>query len=350
MPDNAVTERPNTAGRMRIGISRTQLGWAVTGVVVVVVIAVLAFTNLQQVYNSQKDFVVGLLASLAGFCFAKAFSRATEERALALIREAPAGPVERAIVEKALVLIHSELGGQIQEALDEVQRRRLDQQGFFENIALLERNIEAAQNRISEYYHAQAQNLDFHRTAPLLRVILDDLDNISVNAVRLRAVHNNKIGTCDYCIASKDRLVLISVRRDLRESFGRRNQAYELLLSAGDKVISREVWDIFAVMSADILKADRTLDTVLSQHVRFPPEDCLRSSIDYLDAAMRRAEEFQDALGDLAVPKVFDIMLSDLASARASLQRLDLSGAFVEPQPASTRVAARSRSVDTPER
>lgn len=308
---------------MTIGLSRTQLAWAVTGTVVVVVIALLAFTNLQEIYNSQKDFVVGLLASLAGFSFAKAFSRATQEKALELIREAPPGPVADAVVEKAVGLIHSAPEGPVRQALDDVLRQRLDQQGFFENIALLERNIEAAQDRISEYYHAQAQNLDFHENAPLLRVVLDYLDNISVNGVRLRQMYG-AAAPHDFRIGSKDRLALISVRCDLRESLGRRNQAYDLLLSAHNREISRETWDVFAVMTADILKANRMLDMLLSQHLRFPPGGLLRSSIDYLEAALRRAKEFEAVLDAIAVPKVFEIMLSDLQSARDCLHRLDL--------------------------
>jgi hypothetical protein len=320
----AGAQRSRPARRLTIGLSRTQLAWAVTGIVVVVVIALLAFTNLREIYNSQKDFVIGLLASLAGFCFAKAFSRATEEKALELIREAPPGPVADAVIEKAVVLIHSAPEGPVRRALDAVARQRLDQQGFFENIALLERNIEAAQDRISEYYHAQAQNLDFHENASLLRVVLDDLDNVSVNAVRLRQMYGGALAPRDFRITSKDRLALISVRRDLRESLGRRNQAYDLLLSTRDRDISRETWDVFAVMTADMLKANRMLDMLLSQHLRFPPEDCLRNSIDYLEAALRRAKEFEAVLGEIAVPKVFEIMLSDLTSARDCLQRLDL--------------------------
>jgi hypothetical protein len=331
MPDSAVAERP----RLSVGLSRKQFGWTVTGIVVVVVIAVLAFANLQEIYNSQKDFIVGLLASFAGFCFAKAFSRATEEKALQFIHETSSGPVADAVVEKALALIHSAPEGPIRRALDEALRQRLDQQGFFENIALLERNIDAAQDRISEYYHAQAQNLDFHRDAPLLRVVLDDLDNISVNAVRLRRVYGKSIDMRDYRIAAKERLTLVSVRRDLRESIRRRTEAYERLLSTPDGTIPREVWDIFAVMTADILKADRVLDTLLSQHIRFPPEDCLRNSVDYLEAALRRAKEFESSLDGITVPKVFSVMLSDLTSARTSLQRLDLPDVIPEAQRAN---------------
>jgi hypothetical protein len=328
MADSTAAQRR----RVNLSLSRPQLVWSVTGIVVVIVIAVLAFTNLQQIYNSQKDFIVGLLASFAGFCFAKAFGRAAEEKALELIHRAPPGPVLDAIIGKAIGLIHSAPDGPIRQALDDVLRQRLDQQGFFENIALLERNIDAAQDRISEYYHGQAQDLEFHRDAPLLRVVLDDLDNISVNAVRLRAVYGNEGGGRKYRIESKDRLALTSIRRDLRESIGRRTQAYELLLAAGGR-IPRETWDVFAVMTADILKADRALDTLLSKHVRFPPEDCLRGSIDYLEVAIRRGKEFQDALDGVAVPKVFCIMLSDLNSARASLQRLDLPDAMPEGRP-----------------
>jgi hypothetical protein len=57
---------------------------------------------------------------------------------------------------------------------------------------------------------------------------------------------------------------------------------------------------------------------------------CLRNSVDYLEAALRRAKEFEDALDGITVPKVFSIMLSDLTSARTSLQRLDLPDVIPE--------------------
>lgn len=341
------------SGRLTLG--RAQLLWAVLGLTTVIVIAVLAFGNLQQIFDSQKDFIVGLLASLAGVCFTRAFSRAAEdkaleliranaegpvrdeltERATELIRQAPEGPVRDAVVEKAVGLIHASPSGPVGDALTEIERQRLDQRGAFEHIALLERNIDAAQDRISEYYQAQAQNLDFHRNAPLLRVVLDDLDNVSVNANRLRHAIQASSQDRGYRIASKERLALISIRRDLRESLERRTQAYEQLLNEASVPIQRQTWDVFAVMTADILKADRQLDTLLSQHVRFPPEDCLRTSIGYLEAAAHRAAEFADSLGDVPVPKVFDIMLTDLTSARAALTRIDLPDAGPEPRAAA---------------
>jgi hypothetical protein len=291
----------------RLSFSRSQFMWATIGVVVAIVIATLAFSNLREVYNSQKDFVVGLLASLAGVCFTKAFSRANERRALELIHEAPPGPVEAALADAS--------------------RQRLDRSGVFQSIALLERNVEAALDRLSEYYHAQSQVLDFYQHAPLLRVVISDLDKILANALSLRrGVGDPDDGFDRYHIAPKDRHKLISIRRDLRESVGRKNTAY-VSLAQSDTVVSPEAWDVFAVMTGDMLKAELALESLLCQYIRFPPEETLRSTVDYLEAAHRRAREFQEAIGDANSPMVFDIMLTDLSSAIDMLRRIDLPDA-----------------------
>ncbi|QFZ18163.1 hypothetical protein [Saccharothrix syringae] len=300
MPESA-----DPVPQRRFSLSRSQLMWATLGVVVAIVIAALAFSNLREVYNSQKDFVVGLLASLAGVCFTRAFSRTNEDAALDLIRRAPPGPVG--------------------EALDDVVRRRLDRDGVFEGIALLERNVEAAQDRLSEYYHAQSQVLDFYRHAPLLRVVVSDLDKVFANAVTLRRALSGTGGPERYRLDPEERQKLIGIRRDLRESVGRKNTAYEAL--ARTDAVGPEAWDVFAVMTGDVLKAEIALEGLLCDHVRFPPEETLRSTVDYLDAARRRAEEFRAAIGEENSPMVFDIMLADLSSAIDALRRVDLPDA-----------------------
>jgi hypothetical protein len=295
--------------RSRFSLSRSQWMWATMGLIVAVTIVALAFSNFREVYNSQKDFVVGLLASLAGVCFTKAFSRTRQTHALELIREDRAGPVA--------------------EALGEVVRKRLDQNGVFEASALLQRNLESAQDRLTEYYHAQAQQLEFYKHAALLRVVIADMDKALANTVSLqRGVGKPKADHRGYRIAAKDRHMLVSVLRDLRESVKRKDAAYESLQAKGDGLVSSETWDVFAVLTGDILKAELILESLLCEHIRFPPEEGLRSVVQYLDAALKRANEFQDAIGEHDSPMVFHIMLADLSSAIDALRRIDLPDAL----------------------
>lgn len=275
------------------------------GVVVAITIAALAFSNLREVYNSQKDFVVGLLASLAAVCFTKAFSRTNETNALELIREDRAGPVA--------------------EALDEVVRKRLHRKGVFEATALLQRNVEAAQDRLTEYYHAQAQQLEFYKHAPLLRVVISDLDKVLGNTVSLQnGVGRPKDDHREYDIAAKARHMLVSILRDLRESVKRKDAAYESLRVKDDGYVSAEAWDVFAVLTGDLLKAELILESLLCEHIRFPPEEALRTAVEYIDAGLKRAKEFKDAIGEPNCPMVFHIMVADLSSAIDALRRVDL--------------------------
>jgi hypothetical protein len=298
--------------KRRVSLSRSQWMWATMGVIVAIVISALAFANLREVYNSQKDFVVGLLASLAAVCFTKAFSRNRETHALELIRADRPGPVS--------------------DALDEVVRKRLDRNGVFEANVLLQRNLEAAQDRLTEYYHAQSQQLEFYKHAALLRVVISDMDKAMANTVNLRRGFGKAQGDQhDYRIAAKDRHMLVSVLRDLRESVKRKDATYEALRAKGNGLVSTETWDVFAVLTGDVLKAELILESLLCEHVRFPPEEGLRSIVDYLDAALRRAKEFQQSIGEHNSPMVFHIMLADLSNATEILRRIDLPDAIPEP-------------------
>lgn len=272
-----------------------------------ITIAAIAFSNLREVYNSQKDFVVGLLASLAGVCFTKAFSRTNANKALELLRETPPGPDPN---------------------LDNAVRQRLAYSGVFETIALLERNIEATQDRLAEYYHAQSQVLEFHQHAPLLRVIMSDLEKVFAHALSLRrAMSQTEDDFERYHVAPEERHKLISIRRDLRESIGRKDTAYTSLI-LNNSTVSDEAWDVFAVMTGDLMKAEIALESLLCQYIRFPPEEMLRSTVDYLEAGHERAKEFQEAIGETNSPMVFDIMLADLSQAIDTLRRVDLPDAI----------------------
>jgi hypothetical protein len=286
-----------------------QKAWALGGLVILLVTLTVAFSNLQQIYDAQKDFVVGSLLSLSGFCFGRALSRTTEQKALELIHTAPTTEISDALRERMSVRLHDA--------------------GAFEQLSRLERNVDAAVERLSEYYDAQSQRLDFYRHAPLLRVALDDLDKAAANVVGLRQTLRGSADGPALAMPPAVRLALISVRRDLREALNRRDRAYEWLAARLDRTEQEEAWDLFAVMTADIIKGTRTLEALLSQHAPDPADEYLRTVVGYLDAALRRASEFATAVGrrDVTLPKIFEVMLDDLSKAVGALRAVGVSGA-----------------------
>jgi hypothetical protein len=265
--------------------SSARLTWATAGLLTVLVTSVVAFTNLQDIYNAQKDFVVGSLLSIAGFCFGRALNRT-----------------------------------------DEVISDHLHNAGAFQELSRLERNVDAAVERLSEYYDAQCQQLDFHRHSPLLRVALDDLNKTTANVIKLRSDLGDSSETEGYKLPSAARLALISARRDLNEAINRRNQVYEWLAPQLDPRSETATWDIFAVMSSDLIKGTRTLEALLTQHVSGSPEERLPPIRGYLTMAIKRAEEFTEAMPhtNISIPKVFDVMVGDIAKALDVIDRVEL--------------------------
>jgi hypothetical protein len=308
---------------LRLSTSKMQKAWAIGGLVILLVTLTVAFSNLQEIYDAQKDFVVGSLLSLSGFCFGRALTRTTEQKALELIHTAPTEEISTALRERMSVRLHDV--------------------GAFEQLSRLERNVDAAVERLSEYYDAQSQRLDFYRHAPLLRVALDDLDKAAANVVDLRRTLRDSADGPALAIPPTVRLALVSVRRDLREALNRRDQAYEWLAARLDRAEQEEAWDLFAVMTADIIKGTRTLEALLSQHAPYPADEYLRTVVGYLEAAVRRAGEFAAAVGGrgITLPKIFDVMLDDLSKAIGALRAAEPARA--EPtsaEPARTGDAA----------
>jgi hypothetical protein len=286
--------------------SQSQYAWALLGLVVLVLTLVLALANLQSIYQAQKDFLVGSLLSLTGFCFGKALSRTQEQKAIALIRTAPT----RSVVA----------------ALDMDRTARLHADGLFQQLSLLARNLEAAVDRISEYYDSQARRSDFYRQLPLLRVALDDLDKANANVINAGEILGSTAEGPAYVVSPAVRLSLTSIRRDLRESLGRRDQSYEWFAARLERPSNSEFWDVFDVMTSDALKADRLLDALLGQHVAFPLEELLVITVGYLAAAIRRANEVGKILHSqqFEKPKIFDVMVEDLDKALDDLGRIDV--------------------------
>jgi hypothetical protein len=296
-----------TLTRPEVGLSRSQQAWAIAGLAVLIVVSIIAAANFQQIYNVQKDFFTGSLLSFVGFSFGKALSRDQEQKALELIRTAPTPRVAVALQKEA--------------------EEHLHKQGVFEQLSLLRRNVEAAADRLSEYYDSQCRRHDFYKSAQLLRVTLDDLDKTAMNIVSIWQILKPAVNGLGYSIPSTARLALLGVQRDLREAAGRRDQAYEWFATRLDTEAAESAWELFAVMSSDIFKGSRTLDAMLNEYVPFPPGEYSLIVGDYLTAALGRATEFSEAVSSAGVgePEVFNVMVGDLSKAASVLKRIDLN-------------------------
>jgi hypothetical protein len=297
----------------RAGIQRSQQAWAISGLGVLVLISVVAVSNLQSIYDAQKDFVVGSLLSLVGFCFGKAFSRTQEQKAIELIRTARGDAVEGVLEEQISVRLHRD--------------------GVFDELAVLARNVDAALERLGQYYDSQCRIPDFYRHAPLLEVALDDLDKTAVSVLRLQHRLGGEAQEKSYPVSPATRLTLVSVRRDLREAVGRRDQAYEWFATRLGREAEEEAWDVFAVMTSDMRKGERGLEALLSQHLLFPVDHYLRTTSGYLTAALQRAAEFTDMINGKGIPKpmIMQVMVADLHKAVDVLNHIDVAAPDSSP-------------------
>lgn len=288
---------------LKVRFPAVQLVSMTLGLAVLVVISIIALPNLLEIYNAQKDFVVGSLFALVGFFFGKAFSRTHEQKALEVIRDKAAPTVVAALSREF--------------------DRTLHDRGAFKELSVLERNINAAVGRLLEYFDSQAAKLDFYRYSSPLAVAVDDLDHAAVNVVRLRnRLEGKEIvpeSTTDTTIAA-----FASLHRDLHESNRRRIELYEYLKLQKDKYIDGDSWAIFSVMTSDILKAERTLALLRSGCLGGSPSEFMRQIVGYLTAALSRAEEFRKSASadSVEMPELFNIMSSDMHAALETISSL----------------------------
>lgn len=282
-----------------------QQGWAIAGLSTLVLVAVVASSNFNEIYKSQKDFVAGSLLSLAGFCFGRAFSRTHEQKALELIRGAPTPQVSAVLQKEARASLHD--------------------RGVFESLTRLERDLQAANDRISEFYDARCRGIrDFSEVA-ILRVALDDLDRALSTAMDLRGgLDASEAGVPHYVLDPAVRLELLNIARDYREAIGRRDQACAWYGERLDRQ-NEETWDIFEVMTSDMLKGERLLSALLARSVLYPPEQYLRLIAGYIHASIKRAHEFVNATDQMTgQPKIFDVMLQDLNKGASAIDRIEI--------------------------
>ncbi|MET9517162.1 hypothetical protein [Streptomyces sp. NPDC002994] len=248
-----------------------------------------AYQNFQNIFNQEKDFVVGTLFSLAGFCFAKALTRPRGERAMEVLRDS----------------------------------------GAFEQIALMERNVKAAAERLSGYHDLQCRDPEFYRNIGVLRVAINDIDKSLTNLADLRKALDVDPGQ-SYPVPPEVRLALQSVRRNVHEALVRRDQAYEWLRAQLPQE-NEQPWDLFAVMTTDVQKASLTLESLLSEYIGVPPAQQTRTVLEYLRAARRRATTFRTAMPE--TPLIFAVLEEDIEHAIDDLEWVEQQLLDTAPPP-----------------
>lgn len=296
---------PPTGAPLLFRLSRTQVVWAVTGVGVLIAIAVMARGNLYKIYDVQPDFVLGCSLAISTFCFTRAFSRSGVDIALELIRE---GTVP-----------------EVAEALEQVHQDKLHRDGVHEQVALLIRNLAAATTRAVEYYDLQTRWPRFYQTAPHLMVVMQDLDDAMFNASQIGlAVGSRESRLPCYPLPEPARNLLRDTLRDLHEAVARRNEAYEALAAQFETPVEDELWGAFTVMTSDSLKALRDLEALLGKYIHTPPNDQITALQGYVTAALLRArtvEEMTNSRPELTFPPALAILLQDLESVGTKLER-----------------------------
>lgn len=288
-------------------MTRTQLVWAVIGIGILVAVVVMARGNLHKIYDVQPDFVLGAALTISVFCFSRAFSRTGVDFAVHLIRD---GTVP-----------------EIATALDRVRAEALHRDGVHEQVALLIRNLTAANIRAVEYYDLQARSPRFYLTAPHLMVVMQDIDEAMFNAAELgRAVGRRDSRLTSYSLPESARNLLRDALRDLREAVARRNEAYEALAAQFDIPVEDELWGAFTVMSSDSFKALRDLEALLGKNVFAPPKDQITVLLGYVEAAQQRARtvaEMTTARPELTVPAAMSILQQDLNDVLTKLGKIE---------------------------
>ncbi|MCG5212496.1 hypothetical protein [Streptosporangium sp. KLBMP 9127] len=298
-------------------MTRAQLFWAFSGIGIIVVVAAVARGNLTKIYDAQPDFFLGSLLALTGFCFAKAFSRTNVTTALELIRD---GRTQ-----------------EVSEAVEQEIQRRLHAKGVHQQIALLNRNISAANKRTCEYYDLQTKEPRFYITAPLLRVALQDLDEALGNVTQLGHAVGSKDAQIVHTLPSDVRSQLSDALRDLQEASARRNETYETLLGQFDTIPIDELWGAFTVMTSDTLKAVRDLEALLGRNIMSPPKERCVVLAGYVAASLKRARRVEELIEEkgLAEPSAMKVLIEDLERVLEKLSQIEFGGAMLVGGPSA---------------
>ncbi|WP_157641437.1 hypothetical protein [Longispora albida] len=284
-----------------------QRGWALAGLVVLMFIIPVTVHNLQEIYRSQKDFVVGLAFSAASFCFGRAYSRRSEQEAIHLV-QSPTPEVERALREETFAW--------------------LARRGVFAESSVLGRNLEAACERLGEFYDLQAGHAGFHQTMPVLKVAISDVERARRNVVALDLMLDPDRQDRHEGMPEGVRLRLLSAGRDLAAANDRRDKVHTWLLDALPPE-EQEAMPLFLVMTSDVLKALRGLDAALNNDTGQALAEQLTVVRDFLLVAAERTEELAQLLGVLRLPppQIFRVMDADIRHASQGISGILAAGA-----------------------
>lgn len=255
--------------------------WAGVGTLIIIATIAAGAPNLQEIYHSQKDFVIGSMLSLAGFAFGKAVDRSQQNR-----------------------------------------DQWLQESGSSEHLAKLEEHVTAAAEKLAEHYWGYSDPPE------RLASVYEEMAKASTHLDRLRHSLGGRFAGEEWDIPVAARLQLDGIRRDMREALNRLNVSRKRLakvLAEGD---FRQAWDVFDVLEMDLRQANRNLDPLVRERVMFPPEEQLRKSANYLQAALLRSAEFRKVLEQAGIdlPETFKIMDGDLHAAKAGLDQVSFSG------------------------
>lgn len=250
--------------------------WLAAALMVVVVTVIIAAPNLRDIYAAQKDFVVGSLLSLAGFSVGKALDKSKQER-----------------------------------------DRWLQEVGAFDCLAKMESTLRSADDRLAEHYWS------FPIAPVLLTEAREDLVRGIAYADRMRHALGVEVGGDEWRISPNVKLKLDKIRRDMREALNRLTVSRERLTNV-QSASDIDLWDVFDVLTSDLLKANWNLDVLVREHVVVPPEEQARRTANYLHAAARRAGEVRALLTarQVEIPGTFQIMAEDLDAATKGLREL----------------------------
>jgi hypothetical protein len=292
--------------RRRRGQPDIDRRWAISGVIIAVVVLVMAANNLEAIYNSQKDFVVGVGLSAAAFCFGRMWNRRQRDDALKLIRTANDDEVMKAIRDR--------VGNEY---------------GATKFTALLHRNITAATERLTEYYDEQTQDPVFGDRASLLYVVLGDLEKANENILYLADALD--VGIRGFEVPERLQVELVTLRRHVREACNRREELHRQLSDELGQV-ARSGRDLRG-HERRLWKARRLLDRLSSDRVNEDPDECLTVAEAYIKAAGKRAVMFADRLEEIRqlgsaveddrsrMPTVLTVLVEDINAPRSQSRK-----------------------------
>jgi hypothetical protein len=263
-------------------VSQRQFAWACVGVAILVLVAFIASGNLRDIYKAQPDFVLGSLLGLVGYAFAKTVTRTGAERAV----------------------------------------EELHQAGIVQRMRLIQRDCGAALRRLTTFYHAQAESIDFLGALDLYEVIIDDVDEALTSAdyvmQRLGLLEERSV---TYEVKPVTRQLLLRHARSVRESLNRGRHTQEWLATHLPPAEHPQAWSVFGNLVADLLKAHFAMRMLCAEPMRVAPEEQAIEMLGYLAAAQLRADEFRAVLraAGQTAPGAFETLVKDLASARDAL-------------------------------